>query len=269
MVVINAYPVVFAAIQSLRGGSVVSFGSFVGLQNYAMALSDPAFWAAVRFTLIFTAVGVFGSWAIGYGLALLLRPKFPGKAFFKVVLLLPWVAPIVVTSMSWQWLTATQDSPFSVIARNLGFGDVLFLADPLLAQIMVCIFKVWISVPFTMLMASAALEAVDQNVYEAATMDGAGKWQRLRYVTLPLTARSTYITWVLMAIFSVNDFPTIYLLTGGGPTGATTSLVVLAFQAVFKNLQPGYGIAVAFLTTFVLIVIALLLYRRISKSHVD
>jgi multiple sugar transport system permease protein len=269
MLIINAYPVVFAAVQSLHGGSLVAFGPYVGLQNYAEVFTDPAFWQAVRFTLIFTLCGVFGSWIVGFGLALLLRPKFPGRSAYRVVLLLPWVAPIVVTAMSWHWLTATESSPFSVIAQALGFGQVLFLANPVMATITVCIFKVWISYPFTMMMASSALQGVDSSVYEAATMDGVTRWKRMRYVTLPLTARSTYITWVLMAMFTVNDFATIYLLTGGGPVGATTSLIVLAYQSVFNDFLPGYGVAVAFITTAILVVVSLILFSRIRRSRVE
>jgi multiple sugar transport system permease protein len=269
MILINAYPVIFAAAQSVHGGSLVATGPYVGLDNYVAALTDPLFWQAVRFTIIFTVCGVFGSWIVGYGLAMLLRPHFPGRALFRVLLLLPWVAPIVVTSMSWNWLTATQDSLLPMIARDLGFGQVLFLANPTLAIITVCIFKIWISYPFTMMMASSALEGIDGSVYEAATMDGTGRYARLRYITLPLTARSTYITWVLMAMFCVNDFATIFLLTGGGPVNATTSLVILAYQSVFKDFLPGYGVAVAFLTTVVLIVISMLLFRRIRGSQIE
>jgi multiple sugar transport system permease protein len=269
MLIINAYPVVFAASQSLHGGSLISFGPFVGFQNFGQVLTDPVFWQAARFTLLFTACGVFGSWIVGFGIALLLRPKFAGRSVFRVLLLLPWVAPIVVTSMSWNWLTATQDSLLPTIARELGFGQVLFLANPVLATITVCLFKVWVSYPFTMMMAAAALEGVDENVYEAASIDGATRWKRFRFITLPLTARSTYITWVLMAMFSVNDFPTIFLLTGGGPVNATTSLIVLAYQSVFRDFLPGYGVAVSFITTAILVVVSLLLFRRIRGARVE
>lgn len=269
MLLVNGYPVVFAAVQSVHGGSLISLGPFVGGANFADALTDPAFWSAVRFTVVFAAAGVFGSWLLGYALALLLRPAFPGRGLFRVLLLLPWIVPVVVSSMSWNWLTATQDSLLPQLARSLGFGQVLFLADPVLAMVTVCLFKIWISYPFMMMMASSALEGVDANVYEAATMDGATGWQRLRHMTLPLTARSTYISWVLMAMFSVNDFPTIYLLTGGGPVGSTTSLVVLAYRSVFQDFQPGYGVAVAFLTTAVLVVVSLVLFRRIRSSRVE
>src|SRR5439155_111402 len=147
-----------------------------------------------------------------------------------------------------------------------GFGQPLFLADPTLARITVCIFKVWVSFPFMMLMTSAALASVDDAVYEASSVDGATKWEQFRHITLPMISRSTYISWILMTIFCVNDFPTIYLLTGGGPVDATTSVVVLAYRTVFQNFQVGPGVAIAFIMTLSLVVVSVVLYRQIRKA---
>jgi multiple sugar transport system permease protein len=266
MVVINAYPMAFAIMQSVHAGSLIKLGPFIGIENYRTALSDPAFWSAAWFTVIFTVCGVFGSWIVGFALALLLKPAFPGKQLFKVLLLLPWIVPIVVSSMSWNWLLATRDSLLPSLARELGMGNVMFLADPTMAAVTVCIFKVWISYPFMMMMCSAALESVESNVYEAAQVDGANGLQRLVYIVLPMTARSTYISWILMAIFSVNDFATIYLLTGGGPVNATTSLSVLAYRTVFQDFRPGYGIAISFLMSAALIVMSTVLLKQTRKA---
>ena len=213
-------------------------------------------------------VGVFGSWAVGLALALLLRTRIPGGGVFKVLLLLPWVIPIVVSSTAINWLVATSTSPIPVLFENLGLGQPLFLADPTWAKILVCVFKVWISFPFMMMMSSAALASVDESVYEAARMDGATGVQQLRWVTLPIIARSTYISWILMTIFCVNDFPTIFLLTGGGPIDATNSLVVLAYRTVFQNQQVGLGVSIAFMMTLVLVVISTVLYRQIRKAAI-
>jgi len=269
LLLINAYPIVYAAIQSVHDGSLLNTGPFVGLDNFAQVLGSDAFWKATRFTLLFTVVGVFGSWLVGMGLALLLRTKIPAGAAFKVLLLLPWVVPIVVSSTAWNWLVATPDSPVPVLARFLGFGNLLFLADPTLAVIVVLVFKVWVSFPFMMLMTSSALASVDGTVYEAAGMDGATKWQQFTLITLPLIARSTYISWILMTIFCVNDFPTIYLLTGGGPVDATTSLVILAYRTVFQDFQTGTGVAIAFIMTACLVLVSVVLYRQIKKSSVE
>ena len=265
LLLINLYPVIYAAFQSVHNGDLISIGDFVGVSNYVSVLTAPTFWAATRFTVIFTVVGVFGSWAVGLGLALLLRTKIPAGGIFKVLLLLPWVVPVVVSATSWNFLVATPQSPLPILAEALGFPNVLFLASPTLAQVTVCVFKVWISFPFMMMMMSSALASVDPNVYEAAKMDGASHWQSFAGITMPMISRSTYISWILMTIFCVNDFPTIYLLTQGGPVGSTASLVVLAYQTVFEQFQTGPGVAIAFLMTLVLVIISVVLYRQIRK----
>ena len=266
LLLINAYPLVSAANQSLHNGTLISSGSFVGLDNYKAVLTSPSFWQAAEFTLIFTIVGVFGSWAVGLGLALLLQTDIPGRNVFKVLLLLPWVVPIVVSATSINYLVATPSSPMPSLFHALGLGAPLFLANPTWAKVTVCVYKVWVSFPFMMLMASAALSSVPDTVYEAAQMDGAGAVARFRRITLPIIARPTYISWILMTIFCVNDFPTIYLLTGGGPISATTTLTVLAYRTVFQNFQVGPGVAIAFMMTLVLVVVSVVLYRQIRKA---
>lgn len=269
LLLLNVYPLLYAGQQSLRNGDLVDAGRLVGLQNYTTILTSPSFWHAAKFTVVFTLVGVFGSWAVGLGLALLLRPGVPAGGALKVLLLLPWVVPIVVSSTSWNWLLATPQSPLPQLAKHLGFGDVLFLADPTLAQVTVCVFKVWVSFPFMMMMMASALTSVDANVYEASRVDGASGWQTFRLVTLPMIARPTYISWVLMTIFCVNDFPTIFLLTGGGPVNSTQTLVVLAYTTVFQNFQTGPGVAIAFLMTIVLVAVSVTLYRQIRKARIE
>jgi multiple sugar transport system permease protein len=268
LVLINLYPILYAGNQALHNGSLISGGSYTGLDNFATVFKSPAFWSSVEFTAIFTFVGVFGSWLLGLGLALLLR-SVPRAGIFKVLLLLPWVVPIVVTATSWNWLLATSTSPIPTALAHLGLGTHYFFANPTLAKVTVCLFEVWVNFPFMMLMSSAALTAVDDTVYEAARMDGASHVQQFFHITLPLIARSTYISWILMTIFCVNDFPTIFLLTGGGPNSATTTLVVLSYQTVFHSFHTGPGVAIAFMMTVFLATIAVILYRRVQRAEVE
>lgn len=268
LLLINAYPLIYAAFQSLRDGSLISAGDFVGLENYGSVLRDSNFWAAVRFTVAFTVASVLGSWSIGLALALLLRAGVPGGNVFKILLLLPWIVPIVVSATSWNWLVATPQSPVPQVAAMLGLSQPLLLADPTLARITVIAFEIWVNFSFMMMMNSAALASVDDTVYEAARMDGASTVQQFRDITLPLIARSTYISWILMTIFIVNDFPTVYLLTTGGPVNSTTTLVILAYRTVFENFQVGPGVAIAFLMSITLVIISVFLYRQVRKAHV-
>jgi multiple sugar transport system permease protein len=272
LLLLNLFPVIYAILQSLQNGTPSTLpwdAPFVGLTNYGNVLTSAQFWASTIFTVIFTITGVFGSWVIGLALALLLRTKIPGNTVFKVLLLLPWIVPVVVSSTAWNWLVATPQSPVPVILSVFGAGNLNFLGSPVLAQIVVCVFKVWISFPFMMMMMSSALASVDVNVYEAAKMDGATSWQTFTGITLPMISRSTYISWVLMTIFCVNDFPTIFLLTQGGPQNATTSLIVLAYQYAFQNFATGPGTAVAFIMTIVLVCVSVVLYQQIKKVNIE
>ncbi|GIH17240.1 carbohydrate ABC transporter permease [Rugosimonospora africana] len=265
LAVINGYPVVYGLVQSTHDSTLISSGAWTGLANYTHVFTDPSFWSATLFTLIFTVVGVFGSWAVGLGLALLLRTSVPGATAFKVLLMLPWVVPVVVSTTAWNWLIATSESPIPKLIHALGFADPMFLSDPTTAKVTVCLFKVWASFPFMMVMMSSALAAVDHALYEASSLDGAGRWQQLTRITLPNIGRSTYISWILMMIFCVNDFPSIYLLTGGGPANSTTTLIVLAYRTVFQNFQVGTGVAIAFVLTAALVLVSVVLYRQIRK----
>jgi multiple sugar transport system permease protein len=267
LVLLNLYPVLYAAWQSLHFGDLINAGPFVGLKNYVSVLTSQAFWSTSVFTLIFTVAGVFGSWAVGLGLALLLRTRIPLNGLWKVLLLLPWIVPTVVSATSWNWLLATPQSPGVVLAHALGFGNVLFLADPTLAKVTVCVFKVWISFPFMMMMMSSALASVDTNVYEASKVDGANTWQTFTRITLPMISRTTYVSWILMTIFCVNDFPTVFLLLGQG--GRAQTLVVQAYESVFLNNQVGPGVATAFIMTIVLVIVSVLLYRQIQKVNIE
>jgi multiple sugar transport system permease protein len=265
LAVINGYPVLYGLVQSTHDGTLIASGKWTGLANYTHVFTDSRFWSATWFSLVFTVVGVFGSWLIGLALALLLRTSVPGATTFKVLLMLPWVVPVVVSTTAWNWLIATADSPIPRLVHDLGFGAPMFLSDPTLAKVTVCLFKVWAGFPFMMVMMSSALAAVDATLYEASSLDGAGRWQQLTRVTIPNIARPTYISWILMTIFCVNDFPSVYLLTGGGPSDSTTTLIVLAYRTVFQNFQVGTGVAIAFVMTAALVLMSVLLYRQIKK----
>lgn len=179
---------------------------------------------------------------------------------------MPWVVPVVVSTTSWNWLVATPQSPLPVLAKWLGLGNVLFLASTTLAPLVVCLFKVWLGFPFMMTMASAALESVDPSLYEAARVDGANRRQMLLGITLPMIAKPTYVSWILMTIFCVNDFASIYLLTGGGPLESTLSTALLSFRTAFLDYQTGPAASIAALMASALMLVSVLLYRKIRRS---
>lgn len=264
---VNIYPLVYAAIESLHRGNLVVTGPYVGGENYGAILHDGQFWNAAEFTAVFTVSAVLGSYLVGALLALTLKAGVPGRSWFRVLLLLPWISPQVVSITSWSFLVGTSSSLAVSVARGLGLGSPLFLADPNLAVMTVCIVKIWESFPFMMLVLSAGLEGIDPALYEAASIDGAGWLSQLRYITAPLLKRVTYMSWVLMAIYSINDFSTIWLLTGGGPLSATTNLMTYSYELVFQDFETGYGVTVALVTAVLMVMVSIWLYRLVVRGH--
>jgi multiple sugar transport system permease protein len=263
---IGLYPIIYAVYQSLRNGSLIASGSYVGGANYRYVLSDSTFWTSARFTLIFTLAAVVGSYLVGLALALTFQAGFPGARIIKPLLLLPWVVPVVVSMTSWGWLIGTGQGLADEFTRAIGLGDVGFLATPTMAVISVSVVKIWESFPFMLLVLGAAMETIDPTLYEAARVDGAGWWASTRRITIPLLRNVSFMTWILMAIFSVNDFPTIWLLTGGGPLGATQSLVVYAYELVFQEFHTGQGIAIAIFATLIAGGMAVGLFRFLNPG---
>jgi ABC-type sugar transport system permease subunit len=256
---INIYPFATGFLYSLQDGTLIQAGSFVGVDNYAELLIDPEFQHALWFSALFALFGVFGSYAIGLGLALLLNQDIPARGFFRVALLLPWIIPSIVSIVSWRWLIADQSGLINQILGMVGIGPVYFLSTGGWAIFSVIVVKIWRSFPFMMLSLLAALQAINREMYEATAVDGAGPWQSFRFITFPLLLPVSIVLWILMTIWSVNDFETPYLLTAGGPSNATENLSVLAYLETFNRSQIGVGAAVAFTTMLILMILAIIM----------
>ncbi|HLH74242.1 MAG TPA: sugar ABC transporter permease [Chloroflexota bacterium] len=256
---INIYPFVTGFLYSLQDGTLIQAGNFVGIDNYAGLLTDPEFQHALWFSALFALFGVSGSYVIGLGLALLLNQDIPGRGFFRVALLMPWIIPSIVSIVSWRWLIADQSGLINEMLKLVGIGPVYFLSTGGWAVFSVIVVKIWRSFPFMMLSLLAALQAINREMYEATAVDGAGPWQSFRFITFPLLLPVSIVLWILMTIWSVNDFETPYLLTMGGPSNATENLSVLAYLETFNRSQIGVGAAIAFTTMLILMVFAIIM----------
>jgi multiple sugar transport system permease protein len=262
ILLINAYPFVSGFLYSLRDGSLLKSGDFVGLANYAALWRMPDFRYALQFSALFAVCNVVGSYVIGLGLALLLNKDIPGRGFFRVALLLPWIIPSIVSIVSWRWMIADQNGLFNQALGLVGLGPIYFLGSGDTAIFSVIMIKIWRSFPFMMVSCLAALQSIDRDLYEAAEIDGAGRWQSFRDITLPQIAGISVVMWILMTIWSVNDFETPWLLTQGGPSNATENLIVLAYKYTFTRNDVGIGSAIAFVSLVILMALAVVLLRR-------
>lgn len=261
LLIVIAYPMAQGLYFSFTDGSLMKGGDFVALDNYAKLLSTPAFWHSLRFSAIFAACNIVGCYLLGLGLALLLQKDMPGRGMFRVLLLLPWIVPSLVSIVSWRWIINDDRALFNQIITLFGGDPVYFLSDSNWAVTIVILIKIWRSFPFMMLSLLAALQSIDRSLYEAAAIDGATRWQSFWNVTLPQIKNISIVLCLLMTIWSVNDFDTPWLLAQGGPANATENLVVLAYRYTFARNDVGMGAATSFITLFVLMGLVFFLLR--------
>ncbi|MDF2964119.1 MAG: binding-protein-dependent transport system inner rane component [Paenibacillus sp.] len=259
---INLYPFLSGLLYSVENGSLLKAGDFTGIQNYAKLMTMPDFWHALYFSSVFAVFSVIGSYAIGLGFAIVLNKDIIGRGFFRVALLVPWILPSVVSIVGWRWLIGDQSGLFNTIITGLGFEPILFLGTERWAVFSVILIKVWRSFPFMMISLLAGLQTINQELYESAHMDGAGRWQSFWYITLPQLKMITIVCWILMTIWCFNDFDTIWLLTQGGPANATENLIILAYKYTFSKNAVGIGSAISIVSLVILMSLALLLLKK-------
>ena len=257
-----AWPLVTGVGYSLHSGNLLRTGPFIGLDNYVTLATLDEFWHALRFSILFAVVNVVCCYLLGLGIALLMDKELPGRAFFRVAFLLPWIIPSIVSVVSWRWLIADQNAPVNLLLHLVGIDPIYFLSSDTWAQVVVFAVKIWRSFPFMLVSLLAALQGIDRSLYEAAAIDGATRWQTFLYVTMPQLKGISLVLCILMTIWTINDFETPWLITQGGPSGATENLILLAHRLTFARNQIGMGSAVSFVTFLILMALALLLLRQ-------
>jgi multiple sugar transport system permease protein len=264
-----AYPLVRALWLSLYDVRLLTLGAgrFVGLGQYRAAWADPTFWQAALHTLVWV-VGVVGL-QLGFGLggALLLNRPFRGRAFWRGVALIPWATSSVLVALMWLWLLDTHLGLINDVLRRVGAipAAVAWLAGTNTALPAVMIAAIWQGTPFFAVMLLAALQAIPEDLYEAARIDGAGGWAAFRFVTLPLLRPTILITTMLRTMWTANYMDLIFVMTGGGPGVASLTLPLHAYFLAYKRLDLGAGAAVAVQLAIVLAG-AIVIYMRLLGS---
>jgi ABC-type sugar transport system permease subunit len=269
-IILLAVVIVFPMLQgfwfSLTNGSLMKPGKFVGISNYVELLQSPAFYHSLRFSALFAVCNIVGSYLIGLGLALLMQRDMPGRGIYRVLLLLPWIVPSLVSIVAWRWMVMDDKALFNVVIKAFGGSPIFFLSESEWAIAVVIMIRIWRSVPFMMLSLLAALQTIDRSLYEAASIDGATRWQSFWNVTLPQLKNISIVLCLLMTIWTVNDFDTPWLLAQGGPANATETLVILAYRSTFARNDVGMGAATSFITLFILMILVFFLLRLQRRS---
>ncbi|MFG3303560.1 carbohydrate ABC transporter permease [Streptomyces wuyuanensis] len=207
---------------------------FVGLDNYADALTGSQFLGTLGWTLVWTVSCVAVTFGLGLALANILNRRIAGRSFYRMMLILPWAVPGFVSVFAWRFLYNEDNGLLNKLLAGGGIDAVPWLNDPTWAKFSVIAVNVWLGVPFMMVALLGGLQSIPGELYEAAEMDGANAWQRFRNITMP-GLRSVSTTVVLLStIWTFNMFPVIFLLTRGGPGEATQILVTQAYKFSFE-----------------------------------
>lgn len=263
MLVFFVYPVASNILLSFQDVNLGSYlrgdSSFIGLQNYVDVIQSPVFRVAARNTLVFTLASLVFQFVIGLLLALFFNRVFPFSRTIRSLILLPWLLPFVVTGTAFKWLFADPNGIINYLLVSVLHvipQPVAWLSDPDLALPIVIVANVWIGVPFNMVMLHSGLQSIPREIYEAAEIDGAGRMQRLFSITLPLLRPVISILLILGMIYTFRVFDVVFVLTGGGPVEATTTLAILSYQLSFANFLFGQGAAVGNLMVAFVVVFA-------------
>jgi len=262
---VTLYPLVYAIVLSLQHGSFTESGHWVGLSNFTELASDTQFIHALRFSAIFTVFSALGAYAMGLGFALAVNRLNRGRWLVRLGLLLPWVVPPVVSIIAWHWMLADNEAIVNKALGFFGVGPITFLASPFWASVTVIVLRIWRSFPFIFITLLAARMAVPEELYEAADLDGSGPLTTFRKITMPQLARVSVVAVLLVAIWSFNDFETIYLLTGGGPANATYNVVVLSYYQAFFGSNLGLAAAMAVVGLVLLLALSAVLLRLLRR----
>ncbi|MGV8856605.1 MAG: carbohydrate ABC transporter permease [Devosia sp.] len=241
---------------SLTNTSLLGGGEWIGIANYQKALGDQAFWRALAFTAKYTLVITPILIGLGFGLALLTAQNTPLRLLTRATVFLPVVIGLGTSSLLWFWLLDQQVGLFNKILVDLGLVSEMPVwftkADPALAGVIISV--TWKVVGFGMILFVAAIQSINAEVLEAATIDGATYWQKIWRIIVPLSMRTILLVTLISAIGSMLAFDQFYIMTGGNPRGQTFTSVYLIYQNSFISFKLGYGAALSIILTAIILV---------------
>lgn len=221
--------------------------SFLGFANYGQALHDARFWNAVKNTLLIVIVTVPGALVVGLLLAMLANLPFRVKWPVRLGLLLPWALPLVFVGLIFRWFFDSQYGVVNDVLVRLGGERLLWVTNPSLAFWAICFTLIWKTSSFVALILLAGLQTIPKELYEAAKVDGASRWQEFWRITLPLLTPAILVAMIFRTIAAFQTFDVPYAMTGGGPGNATETLAMYVRATSIENLNFGYGSALAVL----------------------
>jgi len=247
LILFLAYPLILGIWISFTDARIGRGGVFVGLENYEWLWDDTVFWLSVFNTLLYTVVASVFKFAVGLYLAILLNQHMPFKAIIRAIVLIPFIVPTVLSAIAFWWIFDTQFSIISWSLRKLHLisTNIDFLGDFWNARWSVIFANIWRGVPFVAITLLAGLQTVPPSLYEAATIDGASRWQMFRFITYPLLTPIIAVVMTFSVLFTFTDFQLIWAMTRGGPVNATHLMATLSYQRAILGGYLGEGSAIA------------------------
>lgn len=263
-----AYPLLYAVQLSFMDKTIGADGKFVGLQTILGLWDSNLYRQTLRNTIIFTVAATVMKVVIGFGVALLINEQFPGRKLVRAAILLPWIVPTVLSGMAWQWMFTPNFSVINWVLVNSGLmrTGLPWLTNPELALFCVALINAWRAIPFFGITLLAGLQTIPAELYEASAIDGAGRWQRFRFVTFPLILPILTITLVLSIIWTFSDFQAVYALTRGGPVNSTHVLATLSFQVGMQGGKISEGVAISLTMLPLLLLLVVFQLRQLRRS---
>ncbi len=240
--------------------------AFVGLANFEFLFSDPLFWDSFWQAFVWTFMSIVFQTILGVGIAMLLHRALFGMAFFRGLLLFPYIVPTVVIALIWRWIFNPEIGVvnYALLSSGLIREPVYWLSTPTMAMASTIMLNVWKYTPFVVICVLARLQTVPLELYDAAKVDGAGFVRRFLDVTLPQLREVLIVVIVFRTIWTFNKFEEIYLLTKGGPGTSTFNLAVYSFEQSMASLRLGVGAATG-VVMMVMLFIGSVVYLRIAK----
>ena len=263
------YPFCYGIYISFFKTNLVNKWNFVGLENFADAFADPTMYASLWVTVKFTVFVVLGHFLLGIGLALLLNREIRFRTFFRALLLLPWLFPEVVIANLWKWIFNASTGLLNSELTSLGLisEPMTWLGSVDLALPCVIFVCIWKGYPLVMIQMLAGLQSISKSLYEAATIDGANRWQCFRYVTLPGLRSTLVVTLILDTVWWFKHVTMIWVLTSGGPGSVTNTISVEIYKQAFEySGKYGYSAALAVIVFLICVLIGVLQRKVLTRN---
>jgi multiple sugar transport system permease protein len=264
--VFTAYPLGFAFYLTVHDWNIVrDVRPFVGTRNFERLLGDELFWKALANTGVFLAVHIPLQIAIALLLSVILNQQLRARAFFRVAFFLPFVTSGAIISLVWLRLYA-DDGMLNMYLGLFGLGPVGWLSDPRVAMTSIAVMATWKNVGYYLMIFLAALQAIPEQLYEEAYLNGATAWQRFAHVTFPMLNPAFILVVILSTIGGFSLFVEPFVMTGGGPLDATLSLVLYLYQQAFQFLRMGYAAAIGVVLALMIFLVTVIQRKYLERE---